>query len=334
MLHLCWRVLKTKAIPVLILVMFAALAGLYVEVEKNIYSSANLPHDQIIVFTKGEAVQSIAQKLYSHNLIKSKLIFRGYLAYHKLSTQLKFGEYLFPAKANMAQIVDKMRLGKVLLHPVTIIEGLTSAQIVQELRDNMLLSGEIPDFIAEGLFLPETYLVQRGFSRAKLLDVMAKAQEQLLQQLWHNKRKDLPFSHPSQAVILASVTEKETAIDLEKPMVSAVYLNRIKLGMKLQADPTVIYGIYRSTGFLKKTLSLKDLAHNSAYNTYVNMGLPPTAICNPGKAALIAAFNPHHTDELFFVADGTGGHVFARTYAQHQKNHQQWRKIRSQKKAG
>ncbi len=235
---------------------------------------------------------------------------------------LKAGEYEFAAGMSPAQVLAKIIRGEVVVHKLTIPEGWNSGQLRAALMDEPLLSGELPSMIAEGSALPDTLYFSRGETRSSVLARMQKAQQALLAALWEKRAPGLPISTPEEAVILASVVEKETGLAEERPLVAGVFINRLRIGMKLQSDPTVVYGMELAHGGkpLGRALTRADLLADTPHNSYTRTGLPPTPICHPGKAALEAVLNPAATDALYFVATGTGGHRFAATLAEHERN--------------
>lgn len=239
--------------------------------------------------------------------------------------QLKAGEYSIPSRASLAQIIFKIRSGDVVRHFITIPEGLTSAQAAAIVNAAPELVGAAP-IAAEGSLLPETYQVTFGESRAHVVERMQAAMSAVLQGLWASRAQALPYKTPEEAVILASIIEKETALPAERPHVASVYLNRLRAGMRLDSDPTVVYGLTAGAP-LGHGLRVSELARRTPYNTYLDTGLPPTPIANPGRAALQAALQPIQSDDIYFVADGTGGHVFSSTLAAHLKNVARWRSI-------
>lgn len=267
------------------------------------------------------SVPTIARKLAEAGAIRNALSFRLAVKATDASLKLKAGEYAIASGASMKSIIDQMIAHRVLLHPVSAPEGLTSAMILRRLADEPILAGPLPDVEpAEGVLLPDTYMVARGQKRTDVVARMISAQQTLLSDLWPKRQAGLPFDTPEQAVILASIVEKETGIEAERPQVAAVFVNRLKRGMRLESDPTIIYGLTKGEP-LGHGLRRSELDQPNAWNTYQIDGLPPTPICNPGRAAIEAVLNPPVTDALYFVAKGSDGHsAFASTYAEHMKN--------------
>jgi peptidoglycan lytic transglycosylase G len=208
----------------------------------------------------------------------------------------------------------------VVQHAFTIAEGLTSDQIVQRLTENEVLSGNIRDIPREGTLLPETYRFTFGTTREQMIQRMRQAQQRAVQEIWDRRSADLPIRTAEQLVTLASIIEKETGKPEERTRVAAVFINRLRQKMKLQSDPTIIYGLVGGKGSLGRPIQRNEIDQPTPYNTYIIDGLPPGPIANPGRASLEAAANPARTKELFFVADGTGNHAFADNYEQHQRN--------------
>lgn len=295
--------------------------------------NAEGPHeeDMIILLERGSSVRAIAARLEAEGLISDQRIF---LAQLRLDRELgrerapmRAGEFALPARASMAEIYDELAYGDFIQHPVRVPEGLTVAMVVRIVEASDVLTGEIERVPPEGSLLPDTYLVDRGTSRQAVLDRMAAAQTRLFDQLWENRDPDLPFFTREEAVNLASIVEKETGIAHERPMVAAVFVNRLRRGMRLQSDPTIIYGITggEPLGRGIRRSELDDTTN--PYHTYHIDGLPPTPIANPGRDAIAAVLNPPETEYVYFVADGTGGHAFARTLAEHNRNVARWRQI-------
>lgn len=282
-----------------------------------------------VVLRPGASVGEIASTLERGGVIRSASIFLAASQISGAARRLKAGEYEFPSRASMAMVMEKVRKGLIVHHLITIPEGLTSEEAVAVLMNSDVLSGAAP-VPAEGALLPETYEVRRGEDRGEVLQRMIDARDALLRALWAQRRTDLPITTPEQAMTLASVVEKETGLADERPKVAAVFVNRLKKGIRLQSDPTIIYGLTRGKP-LGRGIRASELAGYTPYNTYLIDGLPPTPICNPGRAAIAAVLDPPQTDDLYFVADGSGGHAFASTLEQHQKNVEHWRALEKAK---
>ncbi len=246
----------------------------------------------------------------------------------KVDSSLRAGEYAFPAAISAGDVVAMLSAGKTVVRRVTVPEGLTSAEVLALVAETPGLTGEVGTPPAEGTLLPETYHFSFGDTRADLIARMREAMTAELDTLWAARDAGLPLETPEEAVVLASIVEKETAVAAERRRVAAVFVNRLRKGMLLQSDPTTIYAVTGGAGPLDRPLTRKDLAIDSPYNTYVSPGLPPGPIANPGRASLAAALNPVDSNEYYFVADGTGGHAFARTLEEHERNVARWRKIR------
>lgn len=286
---------------------------------------------QVVFIPSGTSLQEISELLGEKELVKSPFYFEWYVRLVADSLPLQAGEFFIPAGISLPDLVTQLQNGKTVLYTVTIPEGLTSQEIQRNLYDEKTLEGDMDPF-PEGTLLPETYHYHRPQSRQGLIDRLRAAQEKLLTTLWAQRAEDLPLKTPQEAVVLASIVERETSIPGERGRIAGVFLNRLRLGMPLQSDPTVRYGLYHETGYpLKGALTRLFLQKPTSYNTYLNLGLPPGPICHPGRASLEAVLQPEPTQDLYFVADGQGGHVFSKTYQEHQKNHQAWRRLRKQK---
>jgi UPF0755 protein len=293
---------------------------------QRIEAPGPLAEDRVYIVPSGAGVNRIATDLEETGIITSSLLFRLYVHYRRAESKLRAGEYALQPGASMAQIFDLLVAGRTVLHRVTIPEGLTSYEAVALLNTADPLTGTagIPP---EGSILPETYSFTRDEDRTEIVAHMQEAMTRTLEELWADRADDLPIKTPEEAVILASIVERETGIPEERPRVAAVFVNRLRKGMRLQSDPTIIYALSEGKGRIDRQLLFKDLELDNPYNTYRVRGLPPGPICNPGRASLAAVLNPPKTRELFFVADGTGGHVFAETLAEHERNVRKWRKI-------
>jgi UPF0755 protein len=289
--------------------------------------------ESLFVVEKGSGVSQIGYKLERQGLISDARIFVGGAYYFKKQQALKAGEYSVPKGASMREIMALIESGKSIVYKLTVPEGLTTAMIIDLVKGHEALSGAVTVLPTEGALLPETYVFQRGMQRNELLRLMAQDHNKALDELWETRAADLPVTSKYQAVILASLIEKETGKPDERPRVAGVFVNRLKKGMKLESDPTIIYGITRGYP-LGRGIRQSELEAQTPYNTYVVTGLPPTPIANPGRASLAAALNPAPTEDLFFVADGSGGHAFAATLEEHAKNVARWREIEKTKAVG
>ncbi len=284
-----------------------------------------------VVLKRGSGVGGIAQTLQEAGVISDPTLFKLGVSYYGAASKLKAGEYRVPSAASMKAIMDLLVSGKVVTYSVTFAEGLTSAMMVRVLNAEPDLVGDpITEIPEEGVLLPETYVFERGDTRAEILGRMKRDKARIVDALWETRADDLPFKTKEEAVILASIVEKETGVAEERPRVAAVFVNRLRLGMRLQSDPTIIYGLTKGEP-LGRGLRRSEIDQPTPYNTYVIPGLPPGPICNPGEASVAAVMNPPKTKELYFVADGTGGHVFAETYEEHQRNVRKWREIEAQR---
>ncbi len=265
-------------------------------------------------------VRDTAELLQREGVIDQPYLFMAGAMLMKARDDLKSGEYQFRRNASLNDVVNTLIEGKVVQHAFTVAEGLTSDQVIQRLLENEVLTGNIREVPREGTLLPETYRFTRGMTREQMIQRMQQQQRRLIQEVWDRRMPDLPIRSAEQLVVLASIIEKETGKPEERTRVAAVFVNRLKQKMKLQSDPTIIYGLVGGKGTLGRGILRSEIDQPTPYNTYVIDGLPPGPIANPGRAALEAAANPARTKELFFVADGSGGHAFADNYEQHQKN--------------
>ena len=278
-----------------------------------------------VILPPGEGVRGVARDLARARVVRSATVFAIAAEFSGAGHSLKAGEYAFAQRESLAHVLDAIRRGMIVRRFVTVPEGLSAVQVADILAADTVLSGPTP-VPPEGSILPETYQVRRGESRAAVEARMQRARDDLVAKLWATRMPGLPYRDPEQAVILASVVEKETALPTERPMVAAVFLNRLRQGMRLGSDPTVIYGLTRGRP-LGHGLTVSELDSDTPWNTYRVGGLPATPIGNPGKASLEAALAPAKTDDLYFVADGTGGHAFSATLEEHQRNVARWRAI-------
>lgn len=295
-------------------------------------SPGPLAHSTVFVIPKGASVNSIAERLEREGVISDRRIFVGSALYFKVQDKLKAGEYEIRKSASMRDVLDTLVKGRAILHKVSVPEGMTSLQVVERLNAHEMLKGEIEGVPLEGSLLPDTYKFSRGMTRQDLLDRMRAAQSKFIRQLWGKRQSGLPIKTPEEAIILASIVEKETGRADERSRIAGVFMNRLQKGMPLQSDPTIIYGLVGGVGKLGRGILRSELEKATPYNTYKIKGLTPTPIANPGRAAIEAVLNPAKTKDLYFVADGTGGHAFAPTLAKHNANVANWRKIERERR--
>ena len=310
-----------NALITVILIGLLGTGGVYIYGKQKIEAPGPLQEDKIVNIPSRAGMSDIADILQREGVIDdNRWMFIGSVFALKARADMKPGEYAFQKKASLSDVIGTIVEGKVVQHSVTIPEGLTSEQIVARLTDNEIFAGQIREIPNEGTLLPETYKFPRGFSRDHVIQRMQAAQKRVLAEIWERRSAEAPVKTPEQLVTLASIVEKETGKSDERSRVAAVFANRIRLKMRLQSDPTIIYGLVGGKGTLGRPIKRSEIQAPSPYNTYVIDGLPPGPIANPGRASLEATANPARTKDLFFVADGTGGHTFTETYDQHQKH--------------
>jgi len=320
------------------LLSFALLAmllvgGIALMFESKIEAPGPLERAKVIVIPKGEGAHEIATRLEREGVVGDRRLFiAGYLWSRFASwldgskpPNLRAGDYEVKQNASVRNLVDLLSEGRTVTYKVTIPEGLTSYQIVERLKADQSLAGEITTVPAEGSLLPETFIVQRGAPRQTILDNMLAGSRKLMEKAWAQRQQELPLKTMEEALVLASIVEKETGRNDERERVAAVFINRLRQNMRLQSDPTILYGLHGGKTVWSRAILKSEIAQKTSHNTYQVDGLPPTPICNPGRAAIEAVLNPADTKELYFVADGSGGHVFAETLKDHNANVQRWR---------
>jgi UPF0755 protein len=312
---------------VTVLTVLAVGGGLYFG-KARFTAPGPLTETRTVLISRGADLESIAAVLKRRGVIESDLLFSVGVRLSGAANDLKAGEYLFEPGVSMQQVMTSLVSGRSLLHAITIPEGLTSRQVVDRLLAHELLVGDIREMPEEGTLLPETYKFTRGTTRQQLLAQMRRARDRTVADIWQRRSPDLPVDGVDEFVTLASIVEKETGKADERPRVAAVFINRLERNMRLQSDPTIIYGLFGGEGKpADRPIFRSDIDKPTPYNTYVINGLPPGPIANPGRAALEAVANPSRTDDLYFVADGTGGHVFAESLAEHNRNVARWRQV-------
>src|SRR5579863_1526226 len=310
-----------NAVITIILFLMIGIGGTYIYGKQKIEAPGPLQEEKVVNIPTRAGMTDIADILQREGVIdNNRWAFIGAVFALKARSELKPGEYLFQKNASLRDVIGTIVEGKVVQHAVTVPEGLTSEQIVARLSENDIFAGSVRELPREGTLLPETYKFPRGTPREQVIARMQQAQKRVLAEIWERRNPEIPIKTPEQLVTLASIVEKETGKPEERSRVAAVFINRLKSKMRLQSDPTIIYGLTGGKGALGRPIMKSEIEQPTPYNTYVIDGLPPGPIANPGRASLEAAANPARTRDLYFVADGTGGHAFAETYEQHQKN--------------
>ncbi len=312
-----------------LLLLLLTAAGIFLYLRQAVFAPGTLAEVTTVVVPKGAGLKVVAEKLRQARVIDKPWLFGLAARMQGLDRRLKAGEYQFEPGVSLDEVIGKLVRGDIFYRRITIPEGLTTGQILYLLASTPELEGEVSMEVKEGELLPETYSYVRGDSKDSIIRQAKEAMNRVIEQSWALKDDGLPLKNKREMLILASIIEKETAVASERPLVAAVFINRLRLGMRLQTDPSVIYAITEGEFELKRPLTRKDLAMESPYNTYKNYGLPPTPICNPGKEAIWAAAHPADHDYLYFVADGNGAHRFAKSLNDHNKNVREWKKQRS-----
>ncbi len=321
------RLSATSGFLSFVMIVSLVIMVLIASSQRYIHLPGPLNQDKVVQIVPGADVPEIIAQLAREDVIDNTVLMNIWIIIQGVRTSIKAGEYLFHKNVSMQEVIDILVSGRAVLHSITLPEGLTSEQIVQRLNDNDVLVGEIREVPKEGSLLPETYKFSRGMTRDAVIQQMMQAQARVLREVWSRRSPDIPMRSPFELVILASIVEKETGKADERPRVAGVFMNRLLKKMRLQSDPTIVYGLVGGRGTLGRSILRSEVEQKTPYNTYVIDGLPPGPIANPGRAALEAAANPSRTRDLFFVADGTGGHVFAETLDQHTRNVARWRQI-------
>lgn len=318
------------------------VAALVLCLNTSIGEPGPLSKQATVAVPKGAGALEIAERLEQTGIIADRRLFMlQYYAARLYSTasgvdrsSLKAGEYAFEPAVSVRQVLDTLISGRGVLLKLTIPEGLTAQQIVDRLKAEPGLTGDVATVPPEGSLLPDTYRFARGTARQEIIDRMRAEHAKVLDAVWTGRKEGLPIAAPEDAVILASIIEKETGKVGERPRVAAVFVNRLRKGMRLQSDPTIVYGLVGGQGALGRPITRTDIESKTPYNTYQINGLPPGPICNPGRAALAAAVAPAATQDLFFVADGTGGHVFTSTLKDHNAAVANWRRVERSRAGG
>jgi UPF0755 protein len=318
----------------LLVILFAGIGGGAVWYERQLDVAGPLKAPANFVVKRGEGARDIAKRLEESGIISSQHLFIGKYVTHAFGRtfggkglNLQAGEYIFEAGSSVRQVVNILSEGRTALIGVTIPEGLTSQQVVDRLNGMEVLTGKITQVPPEGSLMPDTYRVPRSMDRNKVIEMMQSMMSKFLADAWEKRREGLPVRTPQEAVVLASIVEKETGRRDERAQVAGVFSNRLTKGMRLQSDPTILYGVDGGKVRWGRPIYRSEINRKTAHNTYQIDGLPPTPICNPGRAAIEAVLNPASTTDLYFVADGKGGHIFSETLKEHNAAVANWRRI-------
>ena len=314
-------------VKIFYLILGVTSALLYGKIVEIIHAPRTVNKEVIFQIPNGASLNRISEILYENDLIEKSIYFILYSKLNKIYPQIKAGEYLVKDDISLEHLANLLTSGKVFYRKITFPEGITAEQAANLLYDNEYLTADF-DNISDGSILPETYTFSRGTSRNTIVIEARKALDNVLDKAWNEKEADLPLKSKHEMLILASIVEKETGVAAERPKIASVFINRLRKGMMLQTDPTIIYAITKGREELKRPLTRKDLEIDSPYNTYKNVGLPPTPICNPGRDAIMAVAHPYKTPYLYFVASGNGGHNFARSLSEHNENVRKWRQLK------
>lgn len=322
-------------LSLLVLVLLGASALFYFG-KVQFDAKGPLSVDTTFVVKRGAGISEVANSLAAREIVSDGRIFRFGMRAYDHENDLKAGEYAIPAGATMRDVMNILISGKSIMYPLTIPEGLTVKQIFDRIEADPILAGDMPqDMPPEGSLFTDTLHFTRGTTREEIIKRMIASQEKLIDETWAKRRADLPVKTRNEFVTLASIVEKETGIASERPHVASVFVNRLNKGMRIQSDPTIIYGLFGGAGKpSNRPIFRSDIDKPTPYNTYIINGLPPGPIANPGRAALEAVANPLDTDDLYFVADGTGGHVFAKSLQEHNANVRKWRAVEQQRNSG
>jgi UPF0755 protein len=324
--------LLSGLLTLLVAVSIAGIFG-FSMLQQAVTEDGPLQSDKVVVIPRNTGTGEIAQILKQEGVVEQPLLFQAYAYLNRQRGQLKAGEFQFKAGTSVEEAIDTLIQGRAILHTVSVPEGLTSEQVLARLYEHEILTGDVTETPREGSLLPDTYKFERGTTRQQIINTMQAAQRQAIEQIWQRRSPELPIKSPQELVILASIVEKETGRADERTRVAGVFINRLMKRMKLQSDPTIVYGMVGGKGTLGRGILRSEIQAATPYNTYVIEGLPPGPIANPGRAALEAVANPSRTKDLYFVADGSGGHAFAETYEQHQRNVARWRQIEKSRPA-
>lgn len=316
---------------------FSVLVLLYLIFLLCIITYFNAPNsyhreDKRFVIEKGMTLRQVVEKLHEDEIIKSPSAFLLISQMIKgLDPKVRYGEYFLEKNISYYKILKKINRGFVFFHKITVPEGFSVDSALKTIEAAPGLSGKVAEKIAEGTLLPETYFYSYNDSKQAMIRRMQEAMTKAVNQLWEGRDPAIPLRTKQEAIVLASIVERETNLDSERAKVASVFTNRLRKGMKLQSDPTIIYSFTKGDKSLEHPIRVSDIQNNSPFNTYHIYGLPPTPICNPGLASIKAVLNPPKTDYLFFVASGNGGHIFSANIKDHNAYVAQYRKVLKEK---
>lgn len=311
----------------LFVVILLFLGSVFLYVRHYLESSFN-KEDNVVLVDKGRGLFSFIDKLEKKQIIKHKFLFKIiYFSKTKNNLHLKYGDYFFQNGIKIKDIIKKLQTGDIIYHKITFAEGLSTKSIIDKINNNDILEGENIDSEEEGVLMPNTYFFVRGETKQGLIKRMKNDMNKALDSLWEDRNINIPIKSKQQALILASIVEKETGIPSERYLVASVFINRLRKRMKLQTDPTIVYAFAFGDVSKERKIYLSDLKRESPYNTYLHYGLPPTPICNPGYDSIKAVLQPIETNYLYFVATGNGGHNFSTTYKEHRKFVKNYREL-------
>lgn len=321
-----------RRVFVVLVVALVAGSAAFLWGKRELQRPGPLAAQTTVILPQGTGLEAIARQLAEAGVLDRPWLFVLAARLSDAARDLRAGEFAFPAGISAIGAMELLLSGRTVVRRLTVPEGITTSQVLDLVAASEGLVGEVGDVPGEGTLLPETYHFSYGDSRSDMVARMAAAMTSVLRELWDARVGDLPFSTRQEALALASIVEKETALPEERPHIAGVFVNRLRRGMRLQSDPTVVYALTQGAGPLDRPLTHADLDIASPFNTYRVSGLPPSPIANPGRAAIAAVLDPLATDDFYFVANGSGGHVFARTLGEHNRNVARWRRLRAERK--
>ncbi|MBL0318803.1 MAG: endolytic transglycosylase MltG [Alphaproteobacteria bacterium] len=304
---------------IILVVAMLSVVGLFGAVYRYMSTPSHLVVEKVIIIPKKSSVHTIVQQLGDNGILDNPFLFRLGLKLYYRNITFQAGEYQFPKTVSPKEVIRRLSRGERVIRKFTVPEGYTTYQVLEKLHKTEGLLGYIESSapLLEGTLLPETYLFSYGDEKQMIITQMQNRFNDVLNDLWEKRGHNLPFNSKEEAVVLASLVEKETSRPEERPLIAGVFINRLRKGIPLQTDPTIIYALSQGKGYIERSLARSDWKFDSPYNTYQHAGLPPGPINNPGRASIEAALHPFETDAIFFVSDGQGAHHFSKTLAEH-----------------